>query len=50
MEAKRRCTMSKDRSMTKRRYPMSKVRETQDGRFCERGSEGRHIETIITEN
>ena len=33
-----------------KRYPMSKVRETQDGRCCERASEGRHTETIITEN
>ena len=33
------------------RYPMSKVRETQvRGRCCERASEGRHTETIITEN
>ena len=32
------------------RYPMSKVRETQDSRCCERASEGRHTETIITEN
>ena len=30
-------------------YPMSKVRETQDGRCCKRASEGRHTETIITE-
>ena len=33
-----------------KRYPMSKVRETQDGRCCERASEGRHTETTITEN
>ena len=34
-----------------KKYPMSKVRETQiDGRCCERASEGRHTETIITEN
>ena len=34
-----------------KRYPMSKVRETQvDSRYCERASEGRHAETIITEN
>ena len=33
-----------------KRYPISKVRETQDGRCCERASEGRHTETIITEN
>ena len=34
-----------------KRYPMSKVRETQiDGRCCERASEGRHAETIIIEN
>ena len=32
-----------------KRYPISKVRETQDGRCCERASEGRHTETIITE-
>ena len=31
-------------------YPMSKVRETQDGRCCKRASEGRYTETIITEN
>ena len=33
-----------------KRYPISKVRETQDGRCCERASEGRHTETIITGN
>ena len=33
-----------------KRYPMCKVRETQDGRCCKRASEGRHTETIITEN
>ena len=33
-----------------KRYPTFKVRETQDERWCERASEGRHIETIITEN
>ena len=33
-----------------KRYPTSKVGETQDGRCCERASEGRHTETIITEN
>ena len=33
-----------------KRYPTFKVRETQDERCCERASEGRHIETIITEN
>ena len=34
-----------------KRYPMSKVREIQgDGRYCERASEGRHTETIITEH
>ena len=34
-----------------KRYPMFKVRETQkDGRCCKRASEGRHTETIITEN
>ena len=33
-----------------KRYPTSKVRETQDGRCCKRASEGRHTETIITEN
>ena len=34
-----------------KRYPMSKVRETQqDSRCCERASEGRHTETILTEN
>ena len=32
-----------------RRYPTSKVRETQDGRCCGRASEGRHTKTIITE-
>ena len=32
-------------------YPTSKVRETQiDDRCCERASQGRHTETIITEN
>ena len=33
-----------------KRYPTSKVRETQDGRCCKRASEGRHTETILTEN
>ena len=33
-----------------KRDPTSKVRETQDGRCCKRASEGRHTETIITEN
>ena len=34
-----------------KRYPTSKVRETQvDGRCCETASEGRHTETILTEN
>ena len=32
------------------RHPTSKARETQDGRCCERASERRHTETIITEN
>ena len=32
-------------------YTTSKVREIQgDGRYCEKASEGRHTETIITEN
>ena len=35
-----------------KRYPTPKVRETQvkNGRCCERASEGRHTETILTEN
>ena len=34
-----------------KRHPTSKVRETQkDGRWCKRASEGRHTDTIITEN
>ena len=33
-----------------KRYPTPKVRETQDGRCCKRASEGRHTETILTEN
>ena len=33
-----------------KRYPKSKVRETQDGRCSEMASEGRHTETILTEN
>ena len=33
-----------------KRYPTSKVRETQDGECCKRASEGRHTETILTEN
>ena len=34
-----------------KRYPTSKVRETQvNGRCCERASDGTHSETIITEN
>ena len=32
-----------------KRYPTSKVRQ-KDGRCCERASEGRHTETILTEN
>ena len=32
-------------------YPTPKVRETQkDGRCCRGASEGRHTETILTEN
>ena len=33
-----------------KRYPTPKVRETQDARCCKRASEGRHTETILTEN
>ena len=34
-----------------KRYPTSKVRETQvRGRCCETASEGRHTESIISEN
>ena len=34
-----------------KRYPTSKVRETQvDSRYCKRASDGRHTETILTEN
>ena len=34
-----------------KRYSASKVREIQgNGRYCERASEGRHAETIITEH
>ena len=33
-----------------KRYPSSKVRETQVGRCCERASEGRHTKTMITGN
>ena len=34
-----------------KKYPMPKVRETQvRGRCCKRASEGRHTETILTEN
>ena len=34
-----------------KRYPTSKVRETQvSGRCCKRASEGKHTETIITGN
>ena len=33
-----------------KRYPTSKVRETQDGRCCKRASDSRHTETILTEN
>ena len=33
-----------------KRYPTSKVRKTQDGKYCEKASEGRHTETILTEN
>ena len=41
-----------DRSgaVAERSYPMSKVREIQDGKCCKRASEGRHTETIITED
>ena len=34
-----------------KRYPTPKVRETQvDSRCCKRASEGRHTETILSEN
>ena len=33
-----------------KRYPTPKVRENQDSRCCKRASEGRHTETILTEN
>ena len=34
-----------------KRYPMPKVRETpKHDRCCKRASEGRHTETILTEN
>ena len=34
-----------------KRYPTSKLRETQvNSKCCERASEGRHTETLITEN
>ena len=34
-----------------KRYPTPKIRETQvDGRCCKRASEGKHTETILTEN
>ena len=33
-----------------KRYPTPKVRETQDSRCCKRASEGKHTETILTEN
>ena len=33
-----------------KRYPTSKVRETQVIWYCERASEGRHTETILTGN
>ena len=33
-----------------KRYPMSKVREIQDGKCCKTASEGRRAETIITED
>ena len=33
-----------------KKYPTPKVRETQDGRCCKRASEGKHTETILTEN
>ena len=34
-----------------KKYPTPKVRETQvNGRCCKRASEGRHTETILTEN
>ena len=34
-----------------KKYPMSKVRETQiRGRCCKRELEGKHTETILTEN
>ena len=33
-----------------KRYPMPKIRKTQDGRCCKRASEGRHTEPILIEN
>ena len=33
-----------------KRHPRSKIRETQVRRCCKRASEGRHTETIFTEN
>ena len=33
-----------------KRHPTSKIREAQDSRCCKKASEGRHTETIITEN
>ena len=33
-----------------KRYPTPKVRETQVSRCCKRASEGKHTETILTEN
>ena len=33
-----------------KRYRTPKVRETQDSRCCERASEGKHTETILTEH
>ena len=33
-----------------KRYPTPKVRETQGRRCCKRASEGKHTETILTEN
>ena len=33
-----------------KRYPTPKVRETQVRWCCKRASEGRHTETILTEN
>ena len=33
-----------------KRYPTPNVREIQDSKCCKRASEGRHTETILTEN